>query len=118
VTRAASGRPVDELTLDRVVQGELAAADTRIGPDALRHQAQVAREHGRVQLGENLLRAAELAAFDDAKVLEIYDALRPGRRTAAGLRELAAELARRGAPRCAALVAEAADEYQRRGLTP
>ena len=43
--------------------------------------------------------------------------LRPGRSTAAQLTALAGSLADRGLPRCAALVAEAADVYARRGLT-
>jgi propanediol dehydratase small subunit len=50
-------------------------------------------------------------------VLAIYEALRPGRSTAAQLTALAGSLADRGLPRCAALVAEAADVYARRGLT-
>ncbi|MGV0813472.1 diol dehydratase small subunit [Mycolicibacterium boenickei] len=36
--------------------------DVRISPDGMARQAAVAREHGDVQLAENLLRAAELLA--------------------------------------------------------
>ena len=50
-------------------------------------------------------------------MLAIYDALRPGRSTPAELTELAASLAGRGLPRCAALLTEAAEVYERRGLT-
>jgi propanediol dehydratase small subunit len=49
-------------------------------------------------------------------VLALYEALRPHRSTAAELDALAAGLAVRGAPRCAALVREAAAVYARRGL--
>jgi propanediol dehydratase small subunit len=69
-----------------------------------------------VRAGE-VSRAAELTRLPDDEVLAIYEALRPGRSTAAQLTALAGSLASRGLPRCAALVAEAADVYARRGLT-
>ena len=50
-------------------------------------------------------------------MLAIYEALRPHRSTAAELAARADSLAARGLTRCAALVAEAAEVYQRRGLT-
>ena len=50
-------------------------------------------------------------------MLAIYAALRPGRATPADLIALAESLASRGLPRCAALVAEAAEVYARRGLS-
>jgi propanediol dehydratase small subunit len=115
--RGLSGRPAAGLTLDAVRRGEIQLPDLRIHPDALEHQAQVARAHGHPQLAENLLRAAELTRLGDDEVLSIYDTLRPGRATAADLEALAASLAARGLPRCAALVAEAAEVYARRGLT-
>jgi len=116
-TRGLSGRPVAELTLEAVRRGEIRLPDLRIHPDALERQAQVAEAHGNPQLAENLRRAAELTALGDDEVLAIYDALRPGRATRAQLGELSASLAARGLPRCAALVAEAAEVYERRGLT-
>lgn len=116
MTSAHSGRPVEELTLDRVLLGELDADDVRISAAALRRQAERAEARGNPQLAENLLRAAELTAFADDEVLALYEALRPRRRTAAQLGALAAELEDRGAVRCAALVAEAAAAYARRGL--
>ena len=116
-TRGLSGRPVRELTLEAVRRGEIGLPDLRIHPDSLHAQAAVAERHGNPQLAENLRRAAELTALADDEVLAIYDALRPGRSTAAQLTELAASLAGRGLPRCAALLTEAAEVYQRRGLT-
>ncbi|MGE5135502.1 MAG: diol dehydratase small subunit [Gemmatimonadota bacterium] len=115
--RALSGRPVSELTLDAVRRGEVSVPDLRIHPGTLEHQAEVAHKHGNPQLAENLRRAAELTRLPDDEVLAIYDALRPGRSTEAGLTELAESLSARGLPRCAALVAEAAGVYARRGLT-
>jgi propanediol dehydratase small subunit len=114
---ALSGRPVAEITLDAVRRGEIGVADLRIHPDTLERQAVVAERHANPQLAENLRRAAELTQLTDEEVLAIYDALRPGRTTPAGLAGLADSLAARGLPRCAALVAEAAEVYARRGLS-
>jgi propanediol dehydratase small subunit len=115
--RALSGRPVSELTLEAVRRGEISLPDLRIHPGSLEHQAAVAEAHGNPQLAGNLRRAAELTALGDDEVLAIYEALRPGRSTAAQLSTLAASLDRRGLPRCAALLTEAAEIYTRRGLT-
>ena len=114
--RALSGKPVQSLTVEAVRAGEVGVADLRIHPDTLERQAVVAEQHDNPQLAENLRRAAELTRIADDEVLAIYEALRPGRSTPAQLTELAASLAARGLPRCAALVTEAADVYARRGL--
>jgi len=115
--RALSGWPVDELTLDAVRRGEVGLADLRIHPDTLERQAAVAEQHANPQLAQNLRRAAELTQLTDEEVLAIYEALRPGRVTPAELTTLADSLAARGLPGCAALVAEAAEVYARRGLS-
>ena len=115
--RALSGRPVEELTLDAVRQGEVGLADLRIHPETLERQAVVAEQHANPQLAQNLRRAAELTQLTDEEVLAIYEALRPGRATPAELTALADSLAARGLPLCAALVAEAAEVYTRRGLS-
>jgi propanediol dehydratase small subunit len=115
--RALSGKAVESLTVEAVRAGEIGVADLRIHPETLERQAVVAGEHGNPQLADNLRRAAELTELPDDDVLGIYEALRPGRSTAAELTVLAESLADRGLPRCAALVAEAAEVYARRGLT-
>jgi propanediol dehydratase small subunit len=114
---ALSGRAVDELTLDAVRRGEVSLPDLRIHPGTLERQAAVAAGHANPQLAENLRRAGELTGLGDEEVLAIYEALRPGRSTAAQLTALAASLEARGLPRCAALLTEAAEIYERRGLT-
>lgn len=114
---AYSGKPVEALTLDAVRSGEVSLDDIRIAPATLEHQARVAAEHGNPQLAENLRRAAELATLPDSEVLAIYEALRPHRSTATELLARADTLAARGLTRCAALVSEAAEVYERRGLT-
>jgi propanediol dehydratase small subunit len=115
-TRALSGRAVGDLTLDAIRRGEITLADLRIHPDTLERQAAIAEHHGNPQLAGNLRRAAELTRLPDEEVLAIYEALRPGRSTQAELTALASSLTARGLPRCAALVAEAAEVYARRGL--
>jgi propanediol dehydratase small subunit len=114
--RALSGREVGDLTLEAVRRGELSLPDLRIHPETLERQASVAEAQANPQLAENLRRAAELTLLPDDEVLAIYDALRPGRSTPQQLAELAAGLAARGLPRCAALLTEAAEVYARRGL--
>jgi propanediol dehydratase small subunit len=114
--RALSGRAISELTLEAVRRGELGLPDLRIHPDTLELQAAVAAAHSNPQLAENLRRAAELTRLSDEEVLAIYDALRPGRSSPGKLTDLAAGLAERGLPRCAALLREAAEVYARRGL--
>jgi propanediol dehydratase small subunit len=115
--RALSGRAVAELTLEAVRRAEVGLEDLRIHPEALERQAAIAGEHANPQLAENLRRAAELTRLGDEEVLAIYAALRPGRATPAELTALADSLTGRGLPRCAALVAEAAEVYARRGLS-
>ena len=115
--RALSGKAVDLLTVEAVRTGEVGVADLRIHPETLERQAVVAEQHGNPQLAENLRRAAELTRLPDDEVLAIYEALRPGRSTPVQLTELAASLDGRGLPRCAALLAEAAEIYARRGLS-
>ena len=115
--KALSGRPVEELTLEAVRQGEIGLEDLRIHPETLERQATIAEQHENPQLAENLRRAAELTRVSDDEVLAIYAVLRPGRASSGELTSLAESLADRGLPRCAALVAEAAEVYARRGLS-
>jgi len=116
VSRAFSGRDAEELTVARLAADELAADDVRIHPETLEHQAQVAEQHGNPQLAANFRRAAELALVPEAEVMGLYEALRPHRSSAAELEALAVRLEAYPAPRCAALVREAAGVYARRGL--
>jgi len=114
--RALSGRAAEDLTLEALRRRDLTIEDLRVHPETLERQARVAEEHGNPQLADNLRRAVELARLEDAEVLAMYEALRPHRSTEAELRALAASLGERGLGRCAALVAEAASVYARRGL--
>ena len=64
----------------------------------------------------NLRRAGELIPVPDARLLEIYNALRPYRSTKAELYAIADELINQyGATVCGNFVKEAADIYEKRG---
>jgi propanediol dehydratase small subunit len=114
--RTSSGRRVTEITLEAVVGGEIGPGDIRISPEVLRLQADFAQEGGNPQLADNLRRGAELVAFSDEELLDLYESLRPGRSSALELEQLAERLDARGAELCAALVREARGAYVRRRL--
>lgn len=106
--RTPTGRSFAELTLEAALAGDVSMEDLRITAEALQWQARIAESEGRLQLAENLRRAAELTRVPDERILEIYEALRPGRCDRAALERLAAELERDyGAFRCAALLRDA-----------
>lgn len=116
-TRAASGRALEELTLEAVLEGGLDADDLRISDETLRQQADRAEAAGYRRFAENLRRAAELTHVSNEEVLEIYDALRPGRATYSELIELADRLENTlDAPLNAAFVRDAAEVYLQRGI--
>ena len=116
MSKSYSGKNADAITVDDVRNGEVTLDDVRIHPDTLEHQAKVAIENGNPQLAANFRRAAELTGFSDEEVLQLYEALRPGRSSAQELNAIADDLKARGAQRNAQLFAQAADVYQRRGL--
>ncbi len=116
--RAASGRPLVDITETALHAGELSLADLQISAETLRAQAAVARRAGYSRLAANLLRAAELTAVPNAEVLRIYERLRPGRASYAELLALADTLEfHYHAPECAGLVRAAAVVYRERGLS-
>lgn len=115
--RTATGRTLDTLTLEAVLAGDLTAQDFRISAGTLRRQAAAAEGAGYRQLAANLRRAAELTHLSNQEVLEIYDALRPGRASYDQLIDLAHRLeAEWYAPLTAALVREAAEIYRERAI--
>ena len=114
--RSRGGRGHVELSVAAILRGEVQAEDARITPATLARQADAAEEAGNPQLADNLRRGAELVAFGDDELLQLYDRLRPGRSSAAELQAMADDLEARGAGRCAALVREARAAYLRRGL--
>lgn len=104
-----SGLAYDRITLNSVLTGEVTMDDLRVTPEALRMQAEIAAAEGRKQLAENLLRAAELAKVPAETILQVYEALRPGRAPRSRLLELAGRMEQEFcAPLCARLLREAA----------
>ena len=117
LVKTATGKSLDDITLDAVVSGEIKAEEIRITPQTLEYQAQIAESVGRPQLAANMRRAAELTKVPDARILQMYNSLRPKRSTKAELLAIADELeGQYGAKVCAAFVREAADVYERRGV--
>jgi len=110
-----TGKKLSDLTLDKVISGQVTAEDVRISPETLEMQAQVAESVSRDAFAGNLRRAAELIAVPDDRLLEIYNALRPYRSTKEELYAIADELKGYGASKCANFIVEAADVYEARG---
>ena len=101
-----------DIDLQSVLDGSLRMSDLRIAPETLELQAQIAESAGRRQLAENLRRAAELVRVPETRILEVYQALRPGRSTPSQLERLAGELeSEYRARRCARFLREAAQAY-------
>jgi propanediol dehydratase small subunit len=112
-----SGRALEDLTIEAILSGELSAGDFRISGETLRRQAHAAETAGYRQLAQNLRRAAELTRIPNQKVLDIYNALRPGRASHGQLVALADHLENDlDATLTASLVREAAEVYLERGI--
>ncbi len=110
-----TGKSLDDITLQNIADGNIKAEDVRISPQTLAMQSQIAESMGRPQLAENFRRAQELIAVPDARILEMYNALRPNRSTKQELLSIADELENQyKAVITAGLVREAAEVYERR----
>jgi len=111
------GTKLSEITLEKIVEGEIDGDELVIMPETLEKQARVAENEGRTQVAQNFRRAAELTDVPDDRILEIYNALRPSGADRENLLAIADELENRyGAEINAELVREAADVYEEREL--
>lgn len=111
-----TGKTLEALTFQAALDGKVTADDLRITAETLHLQAGIAESVGRTQLASNFRRAGELTAVSDARILQIYNALRPNASTREELLAIAKELEEQyGARSSAALVREAAAVYERRG---
>jgi propanediol dehydratase small subunit len=109
--RLPSGRPIDEFSLENVRAGRLGAEDLGVHEETLRRQAQIAQEAGFAPLALNLERAAEMTRLPAAKILEVYEALRRGRK-GAELEAFAREIEQAyGAVLTAEFIREAAEQH-------
>jgi len=113
-----NGHPLNDLTLDNLLAGHVAASDFGITPEGLRLQAAIAEQAGRPNLAQNLRRGAELVEIPDNVLLGVYELLRPGRaQKADDLRAAAHQLRDTyDAKETASLLEEAALVYERRGI--
>jgi propanediol dehydratase small subunit len=118
LVRGRRGKGLVDLTLDKVLSGEVEMEDLRITPDALLQQAEIARDASRATLAGNFERASEMADLPQEFIMEVYELLRPGRAPDKTALEAAAARLRGnyGAERLAQFVEEAAEVYERRGL--
>ena len=115
--RSHSGVPLEQFTLEAVAAGRIGPEDATIHRETLEMQARIAEEAGYPELAANLKRAAELTDIPNQRILEIYEALRPRRRTYFQLLALSQEIAGMyGADATARYIREAADAYRDTGL--
>ncbi|MFB6207192.1 MAG: diol dehydratase small subunit [Haloglomus sp.] len=111
------GTKLSEITLEKVVEGEIDGEELVIAPETLEKQAKIAEDEGRPQVARNFRRAAELTAVPDDRILEIYNALRPSGAEKEKLHDIADELEDEyDAEINAAHVREAAEVYEERNL--
>lgn len=117
LVKTATGKTLDDITLDAIMSGAVEADEIRITPQTLEYQAQIAESIGRPQLAGNMRRAGELTRVPDERILQMYNALRPNRSTKAELLAMADELENQyQAKVCAAFVREAAGVYEARDV--
>lgn len=112
-----TGRKLDDLTLEKLVNGEIQSKDLKIRPETLYMQAEIAEAANRKAFARNLRRAAELIPVEDDKLLDIYNALRPNRSSKQELLDIAKDLEDNyKATINAALVRNAAEVYEKRDI--
>ena len=115
LVKSASGEDLKDITFDNVLNNKIGPKDLRIAPDTLRMQGQIAKSAGRAAIQRNMQRAAELTKIPDARLLEMYGALRPYRSTKQELLDIADELLNKyNAKVCSNWFKEAADNYETR----
>lgn len=113
--KSGTGKTINDITLNNVLNGSLTPEDLKITPSILKTQGQIATSAGRKSISRNFDRAAELTVVPDARVLEMYNALRPYRSSKQELLDIATELETKyNAPICAGYFREAADHYEKR----
>lgn len=115
LVKTPTGKNLDDITLKDVTNDQIKGDEMRITPQALKMQGEIAASAGRPAIQKNFQRAAELTKVPDARLLEMYNALRPYRSTKQDLLDIADELRNKyNAPICAAWFEEAAKYYESR----
>lgn len=115
--KSKSGKSIDQITIDEVINGRVTGEDIKISKETLRLQGEIARQEGRTQLGENFERASELVDIPDEELLIIYNMLRPNRSTKEKLLNKAKEIRDKyNAIACSNLIMDAVNVYSKRGI--
>jgi propanediol dehydratase small subunit len=115
--RSKTGKTIDEISIANVMTGRITSEDIKISKETLIVQGEIAEKEDRIQLKNNFERASELTEVLDGILLKIYDKLRPYRCTKQELINIAYELKHKyRAEKCAELVFEAIEVYEKRGL--
>jgi propanediol dehydratase small subunit len=115
--KSESALALEDLTLEALRAGRVAASDLTIKRTTLLDQARLADQRGYPQLARNFRRAAELTAIPNDVLIETYEKLRPYRATYYQLLSLAQEIAARyDAPETGDYIRQAAEAYQAKGL--
>ena len=115
--RSKSGKKLDDITLQEVLNGNITAEDIKISKDTLMMQRQECIEDDNPVMADSKKRAAELVDVPDEVILSMYNKLRPNRATKMELVMMAQELLEKyKAPLCAKMVLEAAEIYEKRGI--
>ena len=113
--KTSTGKTLDEITLEKVLDGDVKPEDIRISPETLKLQGEIAKKGNRPTVTKNFERASELVAIPDDRILEIYNALRPFRSSREDLLAIADELENKySATVNANFVREAAEVYEKR----
>ncbi len=115
--RARSGRGLDRFGIEDVAAGGASPEDVSISAETLEIQAGFAREAGYLEVAANLTRAAEMTRIPNGEILEIYEALRPGRSTYYQLLSMSQRIASEyAAEHTGVYIREAAEAYRDTGL--
>ena len=117
VIRSKTGRKLEDVTIDNIMNGTIGIADVSISKETLILQAEVARQAGRIQLAQNFIRASELIDIPDDEILTIYNQLRPHRSTEKDFNEIIEKLVKEyDATMCAAFVQNTLEVYKKRDI--
>ena len=115
--KAKSGRGINDISIEKVMEGEIQGDDLRISAETLEYQAQIQESFGNPQVAANFRRAAELIDVPDDKIIAIYNAMRPNKSTKQELLDFADEMEYKyNAKKNAALIREAAEIHEKRGM--
>lgn len=115
--RTATGKDLNEFTLDAILNDEIRPEDCRVSAEILERHAQIEESVGNFQIAAELRRSAEMTRIPDNRIMEIYNALRPRMSDRDKLKEIVEELkVEYNAPQCAAFIEDAIYVYEKRNM--